>query len=167
MHASGEELVRKRGVTMDSFLMDDGWDNTSSLWQFDRDFPMALHHCGPWRSSMASVSAFGSRHGAVTTARSRSALLRHGPELRDRSYAIPWLSRKACTSTVQQAFELPQGAAQQYRAHHPKMQIRQACPWSSGHTILTPSLCSRFRCLHWRQSRCVNGQSGDLELIFQ
>ncbi len=39
MHAFGEELVRKRGVTMDSFLMDDGWDNTSSLWQFDRGFP--------------------------------------------------------------------------------------------------------------------------------
>ena len=39
MHAFGEELVHKRGVTMDSFLMDDGWDNTSSLWQFDRGFP--------------------------------------------------------------------------------------------------------------------------------
>ena len=39
MHAFGEELVRKRGVTMDSFLMDDGWDNTNSLWQFDSGFP--------------------------------------------------------------------------------------------------------------------------------
>ncbi|GGH17236.1 enterotoxin [Silvibacterium dinghuense] len=39
MHAFGEELVRKRGVVMDSFLMDDGWDNTSSLWGFDSGFP--------------------------------------------------------------------------------------------------------------------------------
>ncbi|MDE1176618.1 MAG: enterotoxin [Edaphobacter sp.] len=39
MHSFGEELVRKRGVTMDSFLMDDGWDNTRSLWKFDSQFP--------------------------------------------------------------------------------------------------------------------------------
>jgi hypothetical protein len=39
MHAFGEELVRKRGVTMDSFLMDDGWDNTGSLWGFNSGFP--------------------------------------------------------------------------------------------------------------------------------
>jgi hypothetical protein len=39
MHAFGEQLVRKRNVTMDSFLMDDGWDDTSSLWQFDKGFP--------------------------------------------------------------------------------------------------------------------------------
>jgi hypothetical protein len=39
MRAFGEELVRKRGVKMDSFLMDDGWDNTSSMWQFDSGFP--------------------------------------------------------------------------------------------------------------------------------
>lgn len=39
MHSFGEELVRKRGVTMDSFLLDDGWDNTRSLWGFDSGFP--------------------------------------------------------------------------------------------------------------------------------
>lgn len=32
----GEELVRKRGVQLDSFLWDDGWDRTDSLWEFDR-----------------------------------------------------------------------------------------------------------------------------------
>jgi len=42
MHAFGEELVRKRGVTMDSFLMDDGWDDTSSLWGFDSGFPQGF-----------------------------------------------------------------------------------------------------------------------------
>lgn len=39
MHAFGEELVSKRGVVMDSFLMDDGWDNAHSLWGFDSGFP--------------------------------------------------------------------------------------------------------------------------------
>jgi hypothetical protein len=39
INAFGEELVRKRGVTMDSFLFDDGWDNDGSLWDFDSGFP--------------------------------------------------------------------------------------------------------------------------------
>jgi hypothetical protein len=39
VRAFGEELVRKRGVTMDSFLFDDGWDNTQSLWEFNSGFP--------------------------------------------------------------------------------------------------------------------------------
>ncbi len=42
IHAFGEELVRKRNVHMDSFLMDDGWDNTSSLWAINRGFPNGL-----------------------------------------------------------------------------------------------------------------------------
>ena len=33
------ELVRRRGVTMDSFLFDDGWDDPSRLWQFNVGFP--------------------------------------------------------------------------------------------------------------------------------
>src|SRR6185312_6812188 len=39
IHAFGDELVRKRHVVMDSFLFDDGWDNTSSLWKMDSGFP--------------------------------------------------------------------------------------------------------------------------------
>ncbi len=35
----GEELVKKRGVQMDSFLFDDGWDDTETLWQFHKDLP--------------------------------------------------------------------------------------------------------------------------------
>ena len=35
----GEELVQKRGVVMDSFLLDDGWDNTETLWQFHEGLP--------------------------------------------------------------------------------------------------------------------------------
>ena len=35
----GRELHDKRGVTLDSFLFDDGWDNHSSLWDFNTGFP--------------------------------------------------------------------------------------------------------------------------------
>jgi len=35
----GEKLVKQRGVKMDSFLFDDGWDDHTHLWQFSRDFP--------------------------------------------------------------------------------------------------------------------------------
>jgi hypothetical protein len=35
----GEELTQRRGVTLDSFLFDDGWDDTHHLWQFHEGFP--------------------------------------------------------------------------------------------------------------------------------
>ncbi len=35
----GMELVKKRGVTVDSFLFDDGWDDDRTLWGFNRGFP--------------------------------------------------------------------------------------------------------------------------------
>ena len=36
----GEELAVKRGVKLDSFMFDDGWDNDATLWQFDKtNFP--------------------------------------------------------------------------------------------------------------------------------
>ena len=34
----GEELVKKRGLTLDSFLFDDGWDDHASLWRFNSGF---------------------------------------------------------------------------------------------------------------------------------
>lgn len=34
-----KELIRKRGVKIDSFALDDGWDDTASLWQFHAGFP--------------------------------------------------------------------------------------------------------------------------------
>jgi hypothetical protein len=39
INAFGEELHVKRGVQLDSFLFDDGWDNPQSLWNFDSGFP--------------------------------------------------------------------------------------------------------------------------------
>jgi hypothetical protein len=37
--AFGQELVRKRGVRLDSFLFDDGWDDPKTLWGFHSGFP--------------------------------------------------------------------------------------------------------------------------------
>ena len=42
INAYAAELVRKRGVRMDSFLFDDGWDDTSRLWQFHSGFPQGF-----------------------------------------------------------------------------------------------------------------------------
>lgn len=39
IEAFGRELTIKRGVTLDSFVFDDGWDDNASLWQFHSGFP--------------------------------------------------------------------------------------------------------------------------------
>ena len=39
IHAFGEELTVKRGVKLDSFLFDDGWDDPRTLWSFNSGFP--------------------------------------------------------------------------------------------------------------------------------
>jgi hypothetical protein len=39
INAFGHELTEKRGVKLDSFLFDDGWDNHKSLWKFNDGFP--------------------------------------------------------------------------------------------------------------------------------
>ncbi len=55
--ALGEELVRKRGVTLDSFMFDDGWDNTNTLWQFNAGFPDGF------RKVKEELAKFGSAPG--------------------------------------------------------------------------------------------------------
>ena len=39
INAFGHELTEKRGVQLDSFLFDDGWDKHDSLWKFNAGFP--------------------------------------------------------------------------------------------------------------------------------
>jgi hypothetical protein len=39
INAFGQELTEKRGVKLDSFLFDDGWDKHDSLWKFNSGFP--------------------------------------------------------------------------------------------------------------------------------
>ena len=38
IHEIGDELNKKRGVTLDSFLFDDGWDDHNDLWKIRADF---------------------------------------------------------------------------------------------------------------------------------
>jgi hypothetical protein len=42
INAFGTELVRCRNVKLDSFLLDDGWDNPHSTWQMNPGFPEGL-----------------------------------------------------------------------------------------------------------------------------
>ncbi|WP_329742914.1 enterotoxin [Dyella sp. A6] len=50
----GRELVVKRGVKMDSFLFDDGWDDLSGSWNFSKAFP---HGFVPLRKAAAKYGA--------------------------------------------------------------------------------------------------------------
>ena len=38
----GEQLTKQRGVKLDSFLLDDGWDDPATLWKFNPGFPDGL-----------------------------------------------------------------------------------------------------------------------------
>jgi hypothetical protein len=51
----GRELITKRGVKMDAFVWDDGWDNFNSLWGFHKDFP----------DGFKKLKAAGDRYGAA------------------------------------------------------------------------------------------------------
>jgi hypothetical protein len=55
--AFGTELVEKRGVKLDSFLFDDGWDDPKNLWHFHSGFP---HGFTPLKEA---ASKFGAAPG--------------------------------------------------------------------------------------------------------
>ncbi len=42
VNAFGEQLTTQRGVKLDSFLFDDGWDDPTTLWHFNQQFPGGL-----------------------------------------------------------------------------------------------------------------------------
>ena len=50
----GRKLVKERGVHMDSFLFDDGWDDHRHLWQFNEHFP---HGFAPVRAAAERIGA--------------------------------------------------------------------------------------------------------------
>ncbi len=50
----GDELTTKRGVKLDSFLFDDGWDDRSGGWHFSKDFPLGFK---PLREAAAKFDA--------------------------------------------------------------------------------------------------------------
>jgi hypothetical protein len=51
----GRELVKKRGVRLDSFLFDDGWDDPQTLWKFNSGFP----------SGFASLEQAAAKYGGA------------------------------------------------------------------------------------------------------
>lgn len=53
--ALGRELEQKRGAKIDAFVLDDGWDDTHTLWRF---------HAG-WPDGLKAMTAASSRWGAV------------------------------------------------------------------------------------------------------
>jgi len=53
----GKNLIEKHGVPMDAFVMDDGWDDNRTLWQFHEGFPRGFT---PLRQK---AEAFGARLG--------------------------------------------------------------------------------------------------------
>jgi len=51
----GRQLVRRRGVKMDAFVWDDGWDDFNSLWDFHKGFP----------NGFRKLKAAGDKYGAA------------------------------------------------------------------------------------------------------
>ncbi|MEO9171067.1 MAG: enterotoxin, partial [Candidatus Baltobacteraceae bacterium] len=58
IHAFGTELHDKRGVTLSSFLFDDGWDDPSNLWSFNASFPDGF------AALKTAAAAYGAAPGA-------------------------------------------------------------------------------------------------------
>jgi hypothetical protein len=54
INAFGTELHKRRGVTLDSFLFDDGWDDHETLWRFNAGFPRGF---APLRAAAARYGA--------------------------------------------------------------------------------------------------------------
>lgn len=103
MERFGDELIHQRGVRMDSFLFDDGWDDNRTLWKFHSGLPhgftplseMAskLHSgVGVWLSPFGGYAevkqrrlAFGSQLGFETNA---SGFSLAGPRYYERFHDI-------------------------------------------------------------------------------
>ena len=51
----GEELTKKRGVKLDSFLFDDGWDDPTTLWKFNPGFPNGMTKVGQTAASYGAA----------------------------------------------------------------------------------------------------------------
>jgi hypothetical protein len=54
IYAFRDSLIRKRGVHMDAFLFDDGWDDYKTIWQFHSKFPQGFSNL---RKAVESVGA--------------------------------------------------------------------------------------------------------------
>ncbi len=77
--AIGRQLVKRRGVRINSFLFDDGWDKRSSMWKFNSGFPHGFTplaraakkfhaHIGVWLSPFGGYGAARTRRLAYAKA---------------------------------------------------------------------------------------------------
>jgi hypothetical protein len=89
--ALGHELVEKRGVKIDSFVLDDGWDATHSLWHFNPGWPDRLKNM---QAAAARVGAapgiWLSPWGGYEQAKKErlAAAAPEGFEIRDGSFSL-------------------------------------------------------------------------------
>jgi hypothetical protein len=75
----GEELIKQRKVVIDSFALDDGWDDPASLWQFHSGFPDGFSHLQEAADKYGSaLGAWLSPFGGYGTA--KQARLKYGRE---------------------------------------------------------------------------------------
>jgi hypothetical protein len=95
----GNRLIKKRNVKMDSFVLDDGWDDPASLWRFHDGFPDGLSNLrkaaekydskiGAWLSPFGGYGKakqqrlkYGRRHGFETN---KSGFSLRGPAYYER-----------------------------------------------------------------------------------
>jgi hypothetical protein len=74
----GTELVTKRGMKMDGFVMDDGWDSHETVWDFHEGFPNGFTELGKTAAKYGAgvgvwMSPFGG-YGGAKAARIRNGL---------------------------------------------------------------------------------------------
>jgi hypothetical protein len=87
----GQELVEERKVKLDGFVLDDGWDDTRTLWRFNSGWPEGL------RNMTAAAARFGaapglwlSPWGGYNRAKEErlAAAVPQGFEVRDGSFSL-------------------------------------------------------------------------------
>ena len=97
--AFGEELVKKRKTQIDSFLLDDGWDDCKSLWRPHKGFPDGF---APWPkrpNATARPWASGFRPGAATASRRKNASSKAAKKgLRSSMARSPWPGRNTTSA---------------------------------------------------------------------
>ena len=68
----GAELTTKRGLALQSYVMDDGWDSHEKVWDFNENFPQGFTNVGGAAAKFGSgiglwMSPFGGYGGPHTT----------------------------------------------------------------------------------------------------
>ena len=104
----GRELVERRGVKLDGFVLDDGWDDVHSLWRFHAGWPEGLKNVAAAAAKLGAapglwLSPWGGYSKAHDARIAAAAAL--GFELRDGNFSLAGPRyyerfREICTSVV-------------------------------------------------------------------